>query len=43
MERAEALGKQVSDDVEVMGKAVEQDDLAVLKKTVEEKELGNSF
>lgn len=35
MERAETLGKQVSDDVEVMGKAVEQDDLAILKKTVE--------
>jgi Zn-dependent M32 family carboxypeptidase len=35
MERAETLGKQVSDDVEVMGKAVEQDDLAMLKKTVE--------
>ena len=35
MERAEELGKQVSDDVDVMGKAVEQDDLAILKKTVE--------
>ena len=35
MERAEELGKQVSGDVDVMGKAVEQDDLAILKKTVE--------
>ena len=35
MERAEELGKQVSDDVEVIGKAVEQDDLTLLKKTVE--------
>jgi diguanylate cyclase (GGDEF)-like protein len=35
MERAETLGKQVSDDVDIMGKAVEQDDLVMLKKTVE--------
>lgn len=35
MERAESLGKEVSNDFEVMGKAVEQDDLAILKKTVE--------
>ena len=35
MERAEILGKQVTDDVEVMGKAVEQDDLVMLKKAVE--------
>lgn len=35
LERAEELGKRVSDDVEVMGKAVEQDDLTILKKTVE--------
>jgi len=35
MERAELLGKEVSNDFEVMGKAVEQDDLSVLKKTVE--------
>jgi diguanylate cyclase len=35
MERAEILGRQVTDDVEVMGKAVEQDDLVMLKQAVE--------
>ena len=35
MERAEALGRQVTDNVEVMGKAVAEDDLEMLKKTVE--------
>lgn len=35
LDRAELFGRQVTDNVESMGKAVEQDDLLLLKKTVE--------
>ena len=35
LERAESLEQQVSDDVQVIGKAVQEDDIAVLKATVE--------